>query len=140
MKSACEFYQDFLIEETGHNWLVVSPSISPENAPAGHGTSVVAGTTMDSQILFDLFSKTIRAARLLNTDAELMTAFQGILDRLPPMQIGSFGQLQEWMEDWDNPNDTHRHVSHLYGLYPSDQISPDRSQALFDAARTTLIH
>ncbi len=140
MRSACEFYQDFLIEEPDHGWLVVSPSISPENAPAGHSTSVIAGTTMDNQLLFDLFSKTIAAAALLDRDAELMAEFRAILDRLPPMQIGSFGQLQEWMEDWDNPSDTHRHVSHLYGLFPSAQISPHASPELFDAARTTLEH
>jgi alpha-L-fucosidase 2 len=140
MKSACEFYQDFLIEEPDQKWLVVSPSISPENAPAGHSTSVIAGTTMDNQILFDLFSKTIEAASLLGQDAALMDDFKDILDRLPPMQVGSFGQLQEWMEDWDNPDDQHRHVSHLYGLFPSSQISPFQSPELFDAARTTLVH
>jgi alpha-L-fucosidase 2 len=140
MKSACEFYQDFLIEEPDHQWLVVSPSISPENSPAGQSTSVTYGTTMDNQILFDLFSKTIKAASLLETDAALMDDFQAILDRLPPLQVGSFGQLQEWIEDWDNPNDQHRHVSHLYGLFPSSQISPFQSPELFDAARTTLVH
>jgi alpha-L-fucosidase 2 len=140
MKSACEFYQDFLIEEPTHKWLVVSPSISPENAPAGHGTSVTAGTTMDNQILFDLFTKTIKAAKLLKKDDALMSDFQKTLDRLPPMQIGRFGQLQEWMEDLDDPNDLHRHVSHLYGLYPSSQISPYTTPELFDAARTSLIH
>ncbi|MBN2636978.1 MAG: glycoside hydrolase N-terminal domain-containing protein [Prolixibacteraceae bacterium] len=139
LKSACEFYQDFLIEEPTNNWLVVSPSISPENAPSGRGTSIAAGTTMDNQILFDLFSRTIKAASLLNRDASLMTEFQGILEKLPPMQIGKYGQLQEWMEDLDNPNDKHRHVSHLYGLYPSDQISAYSSPELFNAAKTTLI-
>ncbi len=140
MRSACEFYQDFLIEEPGNQWLVVSPSISPENAPANNGTSVVYGATMDNQLLFDLFDKTIRAAELLGQDAALVEDFQGILDQLPPMQVGSFGQLQEWLEDWDNPDDQHRHVSHLYGLYPSSQISPYQTPELFDAARTTLIH
>jgi alpha-L-fucosidase 2 len=119
MKSACEFYQDFLIEEPVHKWLVVSPSISPENAPAGHGTSVIAGATMDNQILFDLFSKTIQVAKILKKDETLMADFQKILNRLPPMQVGRFGQLQEWMEDLDDPKDEHRHVSHLYGLYPA---------------------
>ena len=138
LKSACEFYQDFLIEEPTNNWLVVSPSVSPENAPSGHGTSISAGTTMDNQILFDLFTKTIKAASLLNRDESLMTEFQNILDRLPPMQIGRFGQLQEWMEDLDNPSDHHRHVSHLYGLYPSNQISPYSSPELFNAAQTSL--
>ncbi|HEY6722389.1 MAG TPA: glycoside hydrolase family 95 protein [Polyangiaceae bacterium] len=140
LKSACEFYQDFLIEEPEHGWLVVSPSISPENVPAGSSTSVCAGATMDNQILYDLFSKTIRAATLLGVDAALMDEFRDILDRLPPMQIGNFGQLQEWLEDWDNPNDTHRHVSHLYGLFPSNQVSPHASPELFDAARTSLVH
>lgn len=139
MKSACEFYQDFLIEEPSHKWLVVSPSISPENAPAG-GTSICAGATMDNQILFDLFSVTIKAASILGKDENLMKDFNEILNRLPPMQIGQHGQLQEWMEDLDNPNDKHRHVSHLYGLYPSNQISPYSTPELFDAARTTLIH
>ncbi|MBN1117201.1 MAG: glycoside hydrolase family 95 protein [Bacteroidales bacterium] len=137
--SACEFYRDFLIEEPENKWLVVSPSISPENAPQGHGTSVTYGTTMDNQILFDLFSKTITAARLLNKEQNLIAELQNILDRLPPMQIGQYGQLQEWIKDWDNPEDKHRHVSHLYGLYPSNQISPYRTPALFDAARTSLI-
>jgi alpha-L-fucosidase 2 len=140
LKSACEFYRDFLIEEPENGWLVVSPSISPENAPAGNGTSVCAGTTMDNQLLFDLFSKTIGVAAILGRDGALMTELQAILDRLPPMQIGGFGQLQEWLEDWDDPNDQHRHVSHLYGLFPSNQISPYTSPELFDAARTTLTH
>lgn len=140
MKSACEFYQDFLIEEPVHKWLVVSPSISPENAPAGHGTSVIAGATMDNQILFDLFSKTIQVAKILKKDEALMADFQKILNRLPPMQVGRFGQLQEWMEDLDDPKDEHRHVSHLYGLYPGGQISAYSSPELFDAARTSLVH
>jgi alpha-L-fucosidase 2 len=140
LRSACEFYQDFLIEEPTQGWLVVSPSISPENTPANNGSSVCAGATMDNQILFDLFSKTIQAAAILDQDAALMAEFQAILERLPPMQIGSFGQLQEWLEDWDNPNDQHRHVSHLYGLFPGAQISPFASPELFDAARTTLEH
>jgi alpha-L-fucosidase 2 len=140
LRAACEFYQDFLVEEPTNQWLVVSPSISPENAPMGRSTSVTYGTTMDNQILFDLFSRTIEAAELLNRDAALVAEFQQILDRLPPMQIGQHGQLQEWLEDLDNPEDEHRHVSHLYGLFPSNQISPYESPELFAAARTTLTH
>ena len=139
MKSACEFYQDFLVEEPVHKWLVVSPSISPENSPAGR-PSLCAGATMDNQLLFDLFTKTLRAAELLGDDNTIRDEFRKIIDRLPPMQIGRFGQLQEWMEDLDNPNDKHRHVSHLYGLYPGNQISPYSNPELFEAARTTLIH
>ncbi|MBZ4677326.1 MAG: Alpha-L-fucosidase [Anaerophaga sp.] len=139
MKSACRFYQNFLIEEPVNGWLVVSPSVSPENAPAGR-PSITAGATMDNQILFDLFSKTIKAATLLNQDENLISDFRNILDSLPPMQIGQYGQLQEWMEDLDSPEDKHRHISHLYGLYPSNQISPYSSPELFEAARTTLQH
>ena len=141
LRSACEFYKDFLVEEPTHKWLVVSPSVSPENTPSGHNGSALAyGTTMDNQILFDLFTKTIKAAKLLKKDESLMADFQRILTKLPPMQIGRFGQLQEWIGDWDNPDDQHRHVSHLYGLYPSNQISPYTTPDLFDAARTSLTH
>jgi len=138
LKSACEFYKDFLIEEPTHKWLVVSPSISPENTPAGHRSALVAGCTIDNQLLFDLFTKTIKTAKLLKKDPALVADFQKILDRLPPMQIGRLGQLQEWLEDWDNPKDQNRHVSHLYGLFPSNQISPFNTPKLFDAARTSL--
>ena len=140
LKSACEFYKDFLVEEPTHKWLVVSPSVSPENTPSGHRSALVAGATIDNQLLFDLLTKTIRAAKLLNKDEALMADFQKILDRLPPMQIGRLGQLQEWMEDWDNARDQNRHVSHLYGLFPSNQISPFSTPKLFDAARTSLIY
>jgi len=140
LKSACEFYQDFLIEEPKNGWLVVSPSISPENNPKVRATSIVAGATIDNQILFDLFSKTIKAAKILKRDSLLMVDLQKILDKLPPMQIGKLGQLQEWMEDWDSPTDQNRHVSHLYGLYPGNQISPYSSPELFDAARTSLLY
>jgi alpha-L-fucosidase 2 len=139
LKSACEFYQDFLIEEPLHKWLVVSPSVSPENNPIDfHASSICAGATMDNQILFDLFTKTIKAASLLKKDSILMVDFKSIRDKLPPMQIGRLGQLQEWMDDWDSPNDQNRHVSHLYGLFPGNQISPYTAPALFDAARTSL--
>jgi alpha-L-fucosidase 2 len=140
LKSACEFYQDFLIEEPTHKWLVVSPSNSPENSPSGHGSALVAGATMDNQLLFDLFSKTIKAAAILNKDADLMKEFQRIKERLAPMQIGRLGQLQEWMGDWDSPNDHNRHVSHLYGMFPSNQISPYTTPELYDAVKTSLTY
>jgi alpha-L-fucosidase 2 len=140
VKEAALFYLDFLVEEPEHKWLVVTPSNSPENAPAVHSNaSISAGTTMDNQLVFDLFTKTIAAARILNTDKELVTRLEAAVKRLPPMQIGKWGQLQEWMYDWDNPKDKHRHVSHLYGLYPSNQVSPYRTPELFSAARTSLV-
>jgi alpha-L-fucosidase 2 len=138
LESACAFYKDFLIEEPKHKWLVVSPSVSPENTPVGHRSALVAGATMDNQILFDLFTKTIAAARLLKKDPNEIAGYQKILDRLAPMQIGKLGQVQEWMEDWDSPTDQNRHVSHLYGLFPSNQISPYSTPQLFDAAQVTL--
>lgn len=140
LKAATQFYLDFLIEEPEHNWWVVSPSNSPENAPSIHpGASIVAGATMDNQLIFDLFTKTIRAANILEVDKSFAVAIQEKLDRLPPMQVGKWGQLQEWMHDWDNPNDKHRHVSHLYGLHPSNQISPYHTPQLFEAAKTSLL-
>jgi alpha-L-fucosidase 2 len=140
LKSAVEFYLSFLVEEPKHNWLVVCPSVSPENAPASHrGVSISAGTTMDNQLLFDLFTRTRRAAEILKTDQQFISQIDRTLKRLPPMQIGQYGQLQEWIEDWDNPEDHHRHVSHLYGVFPGNQISPYRTPELSDAARTSLL-
>jgi len=140
VKEACLFFLDFLVEEPEHKWLVVCPSLSPENAPSAHPREAIsAGTTMDNQLVFDLFTRTIKATGILGTDNELAGKLENAVKRLPPMQIGNWGQLQEWMYDWDNPKDKHRHVSHLYGLYPSNQISPYRTPELFSAARTSLI-
>lgn len=140
LKGAAQFYLDFLVEEPVHKWMVVSPSMSPENAPASHhGASIVAGATMDNQLLFDLFSNTINTANILGVDAELVKQLTAMRKRLPPMQVGQYGQLQEWMDDIDNPDDKHRHVSHLFGLYPAPQISPYQTPDLFSAARTSLI-
>lgn len=138
MKSAVVFFEDFLIESTDKKWLIVSPSMSPENTPTATGTKIAAGVTMDNQLLFDLFSNTIAAATILGEDKKRIPAWEKILARLPPMQIGKYHQLQEWLEDWDDPQDKHRHVSHLYGLYPSNQISPLSSPELFSAARVTM--
>ncbi|SDH80456.1 alpha-L-fucosidase 2 [Chryseobacterium taeanense] len=141
LKSAAQFYEDFLIEEPTHHWLVVSPSMSPENIPNGHqGSALAAGNTMDNQLMFDLFTKTKKAAEILNIDSDKIPVWKNIISKLPPMQIGRYGQLQEWMGDWDNPEDNHRHVSHLYGLFPSNQINPFTTPELLDAAKTVLIH
>ena len=140
IKGAALFFIDFLTEEPQNKWLVVSPAVSPENEPVGHnGSTMSAGTTMDNQLVFDIFSITVKTAELLKTDKEFVVRLKEKLKRLPPMQIGQWGQLQEWMYDWDNPKDNHRHVSHLYGLFPSNQISPYRNPDLFSAAKTTLL-
>lgn len=139
VKEASKFYLDFMIHEPENNWLVVTPSLSPEHAPMGQTSSLTYGATMDNQLIFDLFSKTAMAAQLLGKDPVLVKDLNEKLAQLPAMQIGRWGQLQEWIKDWDDPESNHRHVSHLYGLYPSNQISPYRNPKLFEAARTSLI-
>lgn len=140
MKGAAEFLADFMIEEPEHGWLVVSPSTSPENAflrDPGDVT-VCAGTTMDNQMVAELFTNVTAAAEILDVCDEFTDSLAEMKEKLPPMQIGRYGQLQEWMHDWDNPEDHHRHVSHLYGLFPGNMISPWRTPELFEAARKSL--
>ncbi len=140
LKEACNFLLDFMVEEPENGWLVVVPSNSPENAPSIHpDASIAAGTTMDNQLVFDLFTRTAKVTQILGADPEFVRVLQEKTDKLPPMQIGKWGQLQEWMQDWDDPEDSHRHVSHLYGLYPSNQISPYSTPELFEAAKTSLV-
>ncbi|MBP6758378.1 MAG: glycoside hydrolase family 95 protein [Flavobacterium sp.] len=140
IKGAAQFYIDFLVEDPKNKWLVVSPSISPENSPKSfEGASIDAGTTMDNQIVFDIFSTTIRAAEALNTDAAFIETLKKTRNRLAPMHIGQYNQLQEWLDDIDNPKDNHRHISHLYGLFPSNQISAYKTPELFAASKNTLI-
>jgi alpha-L-fucosidase 2 len=138
LKGAALFYKDVLQEEPGHKWLVVAPSMSPENT-FQPDVSMTAGTTMDNQLVFDVLSNAIRAAKFLKADEKFADSLEGIRSRIPPMQIGQHGQLQEWLQDLDKPDDKHRHISHLYGLYPSNQISPFANPELFTAARTSLM-
>ncbi|GAA4094416.1 glycoside hydrolase family 95 protein [Mucilaginibacter panaciglaebae] len=142
IRGAAQFFLEDLIEEPGHHWLVISPSVSPENNPQayGGGIAIDAGVTMDNQLAFDIFSEVMSAAKILGIDQEFAAKLKAARDRLPPMQIGQHSQLQEWLHDLDSPNDHNRHVSHLYGLYPSNQISAYRTPELFDAARTSLIY
>jgi alpha-L-fucosidase 2 len=141
MKGAATFLLDFMVEEPEHHWLVVAPSNSPENGFQTGGKKWVTntyGTTMDNQLAFELFSNVISATEVLGIDAAFADTLKQTRKRLPPMHIGQHSQLQEWLFDWDNPEDTHRHVSHLYGMYPSCLISPYRTPELFDAARNSL--
>jgi alpha-L-fucosidase 2 len=142
MKEAGRFFDEIMVKEPVHGWLVVCPSNSPENTHAGSNdkATTAGGCTMDNQLIFDLWTSIITTARLLGTDAGFADHLEQRLTEMAPMQIGRWGQLQEWMFDWDDPEDVHRHVSHLYGLFPSNQISPYRTPELFDAARTSLIH
>jgi alpha-L-fucosidase 2 len=139
MKGSAQFFLDTLVADPKHGWLVTSPSLSPEHVHHGD-VSLVAGPTMDSQILRDLFTACIRSSEILGQDAEFRARLVAARDRLAPSQIGAQGQLKEWLEDWDDaaPEPHHRHVSHLYGLFPSDQIDVLRTPELAAAAKRTL--
>jgi alpha-L-fucosidase 2 len=140
LKGAALFYVDFLVKHPKYNWLVVNPGNSPENAPQAHnGSSLDAGTTMDTQIVSDVFNTTIRAAQILNEDAALIDTLKQMRSQLAPMHIGKYNQLQEWLDDIDDPKDNHRHISHLYGLFPSNQISAYKTPELFAASKNTLL-
>ena len=144
MKGAAEFLLDYMqtypaageIKQAA-GWLMTVPTVSPEHGPSGKGTNVCAGSTMDNQIAFDVLSQTLQAAKVLG-DSSQFSILNFQLKNLPPMQIGRYGQLQEWLIDADDPKDEHRHISHLYGLYPSNQISPYSHPDLFTAAANTL--
>jgi alpha-L-fucosidase 2 len=139
LRGAVEFALDILVPLPGTDYLVTVPTISPENQHP-FGSSLCAGPTMDNQILRDLFAAFSEAAEQLGRDPELAAAARAARKRLPEHRVGKAGQLQEWMEDWDMdvPEIHHRHVSHLYGLYPSDQIGVETTPALAAAVRRSL--
>ena len=140
IRDAAVFYLDYMQKHPKYGWLVTVPSVSPEQGPMGKSTPVTAGCTMDNQIAFDALSQALYAAQILGKDKALQDEFSKTLAQLPPMQVGQYGQLQEWIQDADDPRNEHRHISHLYGLYPSNQISPFSHPELFRAAATTLKH
>lgn len=148
LKGAVEFFLDALVEtEDGH--LITSPSLSPEHSHGGgtkdglsvgrSGVSLCAGPTIDQQILRDLFANYVAASEIFEIDSDFRERVVQARARLAPMKIGRHGQLQEWLVDWDNPEDQHSHVSHLYGLFPSSQINRRDTPELFEAARTSLV-
>ncbi|MCY4743428.1 glycoside hydrolase family 95 protein [Pelomonas sp. UHG3] len=140
LKGAAEFQLATLVKDPKSGFMVTNPSVSPENSHP-HGSSVCAGPAMDSQLLRDLFAYAAEAARELRTDRPFARDCLAMRDRLPPDRIGQAGQLQEWLEDWDlqAPELQHRHVSHLYALYPSAQITPEDTPALAAAARNVMV-
>ncbi len=145
IKGAADFLLDYMqtYPATGEikqaaGWLMTVPTVSPEHGPSGKGTTVTAGSTMDNQIVFDVLSNVLKAGQILGKDETELDKYRNALAKLPPMQIGRYGQLQEWLIDADDPKDEHRHISHLYGLYPSNQISPYSHSDLFSAAANTL--
>ncbi len=139
LKGAAEFFVDTLVEEPTHKWIVTCPSLSPENEHH-KGVATCAGPAMDQQILRDLFANCIRASELLAVDEEFRAQLTQTRVRLAPDQISKSGHLQEWLEDWDLQVDDlhHRHVSHLYALFPSNQIDPRTTPELAAPARKSL--
>ena len=139
MKGAALFFLDTLVEDPGGRGLITSPSLSPENLHP-FGSSLCAGPAMDRQIVRDLFGNLVRAGRLLGQDAALIDQVEVARNRIAPDRVGHSGQLQEWLEDWDDqaPEQHHRHVSHLYAVYPSSQINVRDTPALAAAAKTSL--
>lgn len=140
LANSARFYLDYLQKDPRYGWLVCVPSVSPEHGPMGKRTPVTAGCTMDNQIIFDALSQTLSALRIVDAqNTAFADSLSNTIAQLPPMHIGQHNQLQEWIQDADDPRDEHRHISHLYGLYPSNQISPYSHPQLFQAARNTLI-
>lgn len=153
MKGCAEFFIDFLVEHPGYGWLVTNPSTSPENFPGrpgndrfydevtgwmSPGTTICAGSTIDMQILKDMFGYIAEAADILGIDSEFKQKVLETRKQLAPMQIGKNGDLQEWLEDWPQKEKSHRHISNLYGLFPGNQISACRTPELAEASKVVL--
>lgn len=143
MKGAADFFLGYMIPHPKYGWKVTAPSMSPEHGPKGEDTkkasTIVSGCTMDNQIIFDVLSNTLAASEILELPGAYRDSLRTLLSEMAPMQIGRYNQLQEWLEDLDDPKDGHRHVSHAYGLFPSNQISPFTHPQLFQAVKNTLL-
>ena len=140
LKEVAAFYESYLIED-GSGMLQVVPSQSPENKVKGAGDAPVTlcvSATMDVELIRDLLAHVIGAAEVLQVDADKAEKWRSILDRLPPLKIGRFGQLQEWNQDYEENEPNHRHISHLFGLFPGEQIDPDSTPELWQGARASL--
>lgn len=153
MRDAARFFEDTMVADPKNGWLVPCPTSSPENGPGGDKVwkhhpdgsfdkpiGIAWGTAMDTQMLREFFSDARDAARKLGQDPALQTWLTGALSKLPPVLIGRYGQIQEWMEDVDLPDDHHRHVSMVYGLFPGTTITPEKTPKEAEAARIALVH
>jgi alpha-L-fucosidase 2 len=153
LRGSAEFFLDFLVPHPRYGWLVTNPSTSPENFPLApgnnrffdevtgsmsNGTALVAGSAIDTQIVGDVFAAVGEAASVLGIDQELRARVLDARSKLAPMRIGRNGDLQEWLEDWGQREQSHRHISQLYGLFPGSQISPRRTPELAAASRVVL--
>ena len=140
MLEAARFYTQTLVKHPRLGYLVICPGESPEHGGKGRGSTLDAGVTMDNQIVTELFTEVLQASKVLQDNNPLLQTIREQLPQLAPMKVGSWGQLQEWLDDVDDPKDDHRHFSHLYGLYPSNQITASRTPELFEAAKVSLQH
>ena len=141
LKEAAEFFLDYMVTHPALDLLVTGPSVSPENAffaPDGSRCTESMGPTCDSVLIRDLFTHCIEASRLLNRDPDFRASLEAALTKLPPLRVGKHGQVMEWLEDFDEAIPNHRHTSHLIALYPSDQITPEKTPDLAKAARVTI--
>ncbi|MNL02849.1 hypothetical protein D3C87_1233700 [compost metagenome] len=142
LKGAAEFYDYILVKDPKTGWLVTSPSVSPENGfrlPNGEVASVVMGPTIDNQIVRELYGNLIQADSLLNLNDPFVQKLKDKLSQIPPaVVVSKSGRVQEWLTDYEEVEPQHRHVSHLYGLYPANFISPQKDKSWADAARKTL--
>ena len=141
MKESAQFYIDFLTEDPETGWLVTAPSNSPENAfqtADGQRASVCFGPAMDTQIISELLRRCVEASEILGVDEPFRRKARSVIDKLPPHAVGKHGQLQEWLEDFDEPEPGHRHVSHLFALHPGSQISVRETPELAEACRVSL--
>jgi alpha-L-fucosidase 2 len=139
MKGSSDFFLDYMVKHPKYGWYVTCPSNSPEHGPSNDNASTIAGCTMDNQIAFELFNNVLYATKILHQSNSYADSLSTRLRQMAPMQIGKYNQLQEWLEDVDDPTDQHRHISHAFGLYPGNQISPYRTPLLFQAVKNTLI-
>ena len=153
MKEAAIFFLDYLVAHPKYGWLVTNPSTSPENFPGrpdnvnffdevtggmSPGTTICAGSTIDLEILRDLFDAVATSSEILGIDAELREKILQTKEKLAPLQVGKDGALKEWLEDWPQKEKSHRHISTLYGLFPGNQISPEKTSELAKGARAVL--
>lgn len=141
LKEAAEFFLDYMVEHPKYGWLVTGPAVSPENffvTPDGQTCSECMGPTCDRVLVYDLFTSCIEGSRILDRDPDFRARLEAARAKLPPLKIGKHGQLQEWLEDFEEAQPNHRHTTHLLALYPGAQITPRATPDLARAARVTL--
>lgn len=142
IKESAEFFIDFLVTDPNTGYLVTVPSNSPENSfidpETGKPAAICAGPTMDNTILYELFTIAINCAEIFNDNKYFIEKMRSVRDKLPPLKIGKHGQIMEWLEDFDEREPGHRHMSNLYGLHPADIITKTKTPELFEAAKKSI--